>query len=312
MRTQRMNVKEDAIVVLKTVVLLEQSYGMNYLIRVLQGAREYGFKEDHHETLETFGIFQELYVDRVRDLVMFLIKENYLEVLDKRFGNLGITEKGKNYVDSPTDLWVPARALRASRLDKKMLRALKKARKAMAEQASKPPFHIFTDYTLYCLVDEKPKDQVELIQIPGIGEYKAEEYGNTILDAINEVLSKKAEEDHARMLKKADSPSHQEIKRLFETGMSIEDIAAQRQIKPNTVRNSLYCLYKAQQIDLIPWIESTIDDQTLRKGTAYFQETGNPRLTQAQHDLGFDFDTLRLCRLYARKAIAHEESYTYA
>ncbi len=309
---KRMNLKDSSIEILKTVLLMEHSYGMNYLVRILQGVQEYGFRENNHKDLETFGALQDEYQDMVRDLISYLIKEGYLEIMDKRFGNIGITQKGKDYLDQPVDLWVLPRTIRMSRADKKLFQALRTMRKELADEASKPPFHIFTDYTLQCLVEEKPTDLEALKSIPGIGAYKVEKYGHIVIGVVNDMMEQKAEEDQARLHKRAESPSHQAIKKLFEDGKSLEEIAETREIKVSTVRSALYCLHSTGHIDLIPWIEQNLDGEVLEKGLEYFKNNIHGRLTQAYEDLGLDYDTLRLCRMYVSHMSTVEEELQYA
>ncbi len=309
---KRINLKDSAIDILKTVLLLEQSYGVNYLVRILQGIQEYGFRETNHQHLETFGTLQDQYQEMIRDITQYLIKEEFLEILDKRFGNIGITQKGKDFLDHPSDIWVLPRTIRASKIDKRIFYALKNMRKEIAEEASKPPFHIFTDYTLHCIVEEKPTDLHSLHSVPGIGDYKVEKYGHMIIGIINDLLEQKAEEDQTRLLKKADSPSHQAIKTMFEEGKSLDEIATAREVKVSTVRAALHCLHTTGHIDLIPWIKENLDPEILEKGIAYFKENTQIRLTQAYEDLGLDYDTLRLCRMYVSHTSDVEEEIKYA
>ena len=70
-------------------------------------------------------------------------------------------------------------------LDLRLLTQLKIIRKDLANKSGMPAFVIFTDKTLEAMARHKPKDEKELLLIPGVGQKKAEKYGKYFLDHIN-------------------------------------------------------------------------------------------------------------------------------
>lgn len=73
----------------------------------------------------------------------------------------------------------------ASPLDRRLLTQLKIIRKDLANKSGMPAFVIFTDKTLEVMARTKPKDERELLLIPGISQKKAEKYGKIFLEHIN-------------------------------------------------------------------------------------------------------------------------------
>lgn len=70
--------------------------------------------------------------------------------------------------------------------DKKLFETFRTWRKQNALEANIPPFAIFSDKTLYDIIEQKPKNLYELEQCYGIGKVKLEMYGNQILKILNE------------------------------------------------------------------------------------------------------------------------------
>ena len=68
-----------------------------------------------------------------------------------------------------------------------LIDALKKWRRREASEANVPPYVIFGDKTLYELVALKPRTREDLLLVTGIGERKAERYGDGILRTIRDV-----------------------------------------------------------------------------------------------------------------------------
>lgn len=78
--------------------------------------------------------------------------------------------------------------------------ALRTMRLRLAKQQNIPPYVIFSDKILSALCDAKPKTREELMQISGIGVYKAEKYGRYIIEEV-----KKAEREFEMELEKEDT-----------------------------------------------------------------------------------------------------------
>lgn len=66
-------------------------------------------------------------------------------------------------------------------------KALRTERAAKAREMRMPPYTIFVDKTIYDLIAKKPKTKEELLGIYGIGQAKAEKYGDLILKILHDV-----------------------------------------------------------------------------------------------------------------------------
>lgn len=69
-------------------------------------------------------------------------------------------------------------------VDLALFELLREWRKGIADAASVPAFVVFTDATLTALTIEQPGSTAELLQIPGIGQAKADRYGPGVLEVI--------------------------------------------------------------------------------------------------------------------------------
>ena len=61
---------------------------------------------------------------------------------------------------------------------------LRELRTKLAKQEGVPPYVIFSDKTLVELCIKLPQTEKELLSVSGIGEYKAEKYGDAFLKSI--------------------------------------------------------------------------------------------------------------------------------
>ena len=70
-----------------------------------------------------------------------------------------------------------------------ILEALKDMRRKVAKEAEVPPYVIFGDRTLEDIAIKKPVVFPQLTDIYGIGEIKAERYGDIIISIVRQHMS---------------------------------------------------------------------------------------------------------------------------
>lgn len=295
---RRLNLKDEATLILSLVATTGERYSSSYLIRLLRGDDAFPLQDPAHLELETFGCMPEQHSDRLRNVIRYLVRQDLLRVLDPVYGVLALTPAGERFLETPHDLIATYQTLRYSPFERLLLRELRDLRRRLADEEGHPPFRIFTDYVMQRLVEEKPDTLDALRQIPGFGDYKVNRYGPAVLQAVPRAKEMQREVARLDLLREAQGHTHQETKALFEAGFTDAEIAAKRSVKPATVRKHLINLHRAGEIDLTPWIESTVDGNVLEKGSHYFRHAESRRLREAYETLGLDYETLRLCRLY--------------
>ena len=98
---------------------------------------------------------------------------------------------------------------------------LREWRRAMAKETSVPAYIVLHDSSLEEICRRQPKFLAELLEIPGIGERKAELYGQKILNALEKFRrGERAVGQRKRAAKPAD-----ETLRLLGEGKTLEEIA---------------------------------------------------------------------------------------
>ena len=68
--------------------------------------------------------------------------------------------------------------------EKSLYQLLRSIRKDFADRASLPPELIFSDRTLQVMAVEKPQNEHEMLQIPGVSPVKYQMYGKVFLKAV--------------------------------------------------------------------------------------------------------------------------------
>ena len=207
---------------LSCVIRTGERYGTAYVVDILLGSRQKRIIDNGHNKISTWGIGKDIAKDDWFELVRVLVESGYL-VKEAEYGVLSLTslarevlqardtimlpfgtapsgmlkaENARHGGERETSLTVETGTLKfpkkgGSKIDgadvngTRILSRLKNLRRGLAEAASVPPYVIFSDRTLEDIAVKKPASHRDLLDIYGIGDVKAERYGEFILKAVS-------------------------------------------------------------------------------------------------------------------------------
>ncbi len=194
------------------IIRTNQRFGAGYVTDVLLGSKAQRIIDNGHNKITTWGIGTEYSKQEWLELCDLLIDEHYIRKTGD-YNILELTDAGKKLVASRAELKlpmrIPARAYAKTtagtyntnvrgekivaekpaandELAEKIMNNLKAWRKRKADDLNIAPYMIFGDKTLLDLAAKKPKSRADLLNIYGIGRVKAEEFGRSILQIIEE------------------------------------------------------------------------------------------------------------------------------
>lgn len=181
--------------ILSCVIRLRQSYGGEYTSLVLTGSRDMRIVEKGHDKLSTWGILKEFPKQTVRGWIEQLVGQGFLEKAGE-YNTLEVTDLGQRVLRGETTprLLKPSVGKRKKSkvaidswvgVDKDLFEKLRTWRRETAEERGIPPYVVFTDATLRELARLKPSSEDELLDVKGIGQKKARDYGSDILAILN-------------------------------------------------------------------------------------------------------------------------------
>lgn len=170
-----------AMSVLQCVFDMGGKYGRTTIARVLTGSVSKKILTINISKLGTYGVAKDASMKETLALIDWLIEENYLAyVEDSEFPVLVVTSKGLGVLGGDE---LPVEA--ESKLDieevEKRKAALKEWRNNKSAEIGKPKYFVLKNRTLSEIASRAPQTQEELLGIYGIGETRAELYGEEIL-----------------------------------------------------------------------------------------------------------------------------------
>jgi ATP-dependent DNA helicase RecQ len=184
--------------ILETVTWCMGRFGMGRIVDTLRGSRSKALLASGAERCPTYGICRAQTKPAVTRLVKNLIDSGYLHIEGTEYPTLDVTRKGREVLqgihvvevtgaeEHPRRLAIGVTvASHASPPDPQLFERLRQLRTDLAEEEGVAPFLIFHDKTLKAIAGNKPMTPAALLEIPGIGDLKAERYGRRVLAVIN-------------------------------------------------------------------------------------------------------------------------------
>jgi ATP-dependent DNA helicase RecQ len=153
--------------------------------------------------------------------------------------------RGKKRVPSE-----PVAALAAGSEAEELREYLRAWRRAMAKESNLPAYIVLHDSSLEEICRRQPKFLAELLEIPGIGERKAELYGQEILNG----LEKFRQGERASGSERAAKPGDETLG-LLSQGRTLEEIAQARGRQVSTIVSAVANLLETGRVDFQPgWV----------------------------------------------------------
>ena len=264
---------------LSAVYRLREKVGMNMLVNVLRGAQRKDIRDLGYDQIKTYGAGRDLSFGAWQYYLQQFVNLGYLEMTPHQGNVLRLTplSKGvlfdKHKVELVQFTSYKQKTKEASKakisvkvlLEQELFNVLKKLRRQLAQQKGIPPYFIFSDTSLEQLVKDYPMTDQDFLKISGVTQQKLKNYGDAFMQAIFEFAKK-----HPTRYKGVTYKISQE---LWSDGKSVEQIATERKLSPNTIYHHLAYLYeKGETID----IQTFVDQATLDQITEFLENTSTP------------------------------------
>lgn len=192
----------DAQKALSCVYRLNQRFGLAYVVDVLRGSQSERIKRFGHDKLSTFGIGAEYSSHEWMSVFRQLIHRGFIEQDIADYSILKLTQEARPLLRGELDLQLakarkpvkPAKAAKSKSstkenllnvdYDNDLFQRLRALRKSISDKAGVPPFVVFSDASLIDMTVKQPVNDMEFLEVHGVGEHKLQKYGEKFLDCI--------------------------------------------------------------------------------------------------------------------------------
>lgn len=285
---------------LSTVARCGEAYGLGYVILVLRGSKSSKIKLEHQE-LSVFGIGKDKPEDFWKTLGLKLQQHGYLAEAGSQFPTLKLTEtaweklRNKEKFLLPMEERLSETKARQNDHDEGLLDELKALRSKLARESNVPPYVIFGDNSLQEMATYLPIDQGSLLSISGVGQLKANNYGEAFINVIQAYVTKhqlrpKRKLSTTKTKISASSGSELVSLRMFQEGKNTFQIARERNLTPHTVEEHLVKMTEAGKLSA----EEVISKDDLLTIRLAFRRQGSHYLKPLKEHFGERFTYFQL------------------
>lgn len=319
-----------------------ERFGSTYLIEVLRGSRGERILRLGHDKLSTYGIGHDRPKEEWTYLARALLREGYTRQDENDYNAIKVTERGHAVLfkgervilpEAPQPVTARSEAEKTTRgstytgsgrpeltepVDEGLFEELRTLRKRLADERSVPPYVVFHDTTLRQMAAELPATHEALLNIYGVGERKALDYGPAFLSCVVKYAREHGIQLGSRprpaplarpatRLKGELSDSVWETLDLFRKGMSVPEIAATRGLATVTIEGHLSEAMEAGEE--LP-LERLVSQEKRRAIESALATVGGDRLRPVMDYLGsgYTYGELRFVRAALRWGTSPDEN----
>lgn len=319
----------DAQKFLSCVSRTQQRFGMRHIVDILRGANTQRIRALGHDQLTTYGIGRDYSAEEWMRFGRALLQQDLLrEENSDGYPILKLNRLSMEILRKQRSVEVaaaPVRQQKASRgsaaeadltlEEMGLFQHLRRRRKELADELNVAPFVVFPDSSLRAMAQQRPQSEEHFGHIPGVGSRKLEAFYVPFTRAIRDYCEEhnlemglvplKPEKERKQSVAPISAgPSTRMVTLdLYKAGRSIEEIAAERNLKPSTISGHLAELIEmGEEIDVEQLIQAEHYDVIVDA----LQQVGGEVLRPVKDLLGdeYSYEEIRLVRALERRRMA--------
>ncbi len=188
------DITENAQKITSCIARMNERFGIKMIIDTLRGSKSEKVLKFGLNKIKTYGIMAEVSEKRVRDIINYLVLNNYLLLTNSEFPVVKLTPKSEDVMLNGEKLIMKIAkeqksekksAKQKSAVNNELLKKLKELRFKLAMKKRVPAFVVFSDATLVDMCSRMPSNETEFLEVSGVGKVKLEAYGKEFLKVIN-------------------------------------------------------------------------------------------------------------------------------
>jgi ATP-dependent DNA helicase RecQ len=257
---------------LSCVKRADEKFGAGHIADILLGSKNEKILRWGHEKLSTHGIGAEMNKKQWMHLARQLVQRGYLKQ-EGEYHTLSLADKALTALKKREPIFgvvleTTERVKKSGRKKEEieynnaLFAILRQKRKDMADEAKVPPYVIFSDKTLIEMAAYYPQSAESLLNISGVGQVKAQQYGESFLEIIKSFCEKRNLKEKAPLIPVPSPRGRRESKHLspfgrgdggegelggrtlliaeaFNEGASVQSLMERRQVTQGTILEHL-------------------------------------------------------------------------
>ncbi|WP_430909237.1 DNA helicase RecQ [Maribacter sp. 2-571] len=220
------------------VVRLKEREPMGTVIDVLRGAKNAQVMDKGLQHIKTYGAVRDVSWLHLQQYMIQLLNLGVLEINFREGARIGLAPLAKEVLFQnrkvrlavPLTKKAPVKTAVAKNVKPDgLFETLRVLRQRIATEQGVPAYVVFGDASLKDMVAKRPRNEQDFLAISGVGEAKLQKYAKPFLEAIGAHIGSETEK----------IPTHKQSYKLFAKGLTVAEIATERNLKETTIYSHL-------------------------------------------------------------------------
>jgi ATP-dependent DNA helicase RecQ len=317
---ERIEARENAVKVLKTVKALDERFATGYVVNILTGKLTPQIQMFRHEGINEFGIGKEDPEHFWNSLIRQLLLEDLLKKDIEEYGLLKLTKKGEDFLKKPRSFKIVLNNLfeeanaddeeentetgGTTAIDEKLFGLLKELRQKEAKKKALPPFVIFLETSLQDMATLYPTTTQELEKCQGVSKGKALRYGKPFIEIIARYVEENNIEKPDDFIMK--SVVNKSVNKVYiiqqvDKKIPLETIAKNKDLRLDALLEDMETIAASgTKLNLDYAVDEMLDEYEQDEIIDYFKSCETSSLQVAQQELSegnFTWEQLKIMRI---------------
>lgn len=323
---EKIEVKEDMVKALETILLLKENYGIKVIVDFLTGTMSKEVRQFNYDQLPGFGEGKENGDIYWHSILRQAILKDYIRKEVEQYGVLKMNASGRAFIQKPESTLIPinkdfsAEAIESDAtdtqktvaLDQVLVKFLKGLRKQVAKQKNVPPWVIFQDPSLNDMATQYPGTMEALSNISGVSMGKAQKYGRPFLDLINEyVEDNDIDRPSDLVVKQVANKSRSKVAIIqgVDRKMALEDIANSNNMSMDELLDEMDMIVSSgTKLNIRYFLEDNLDESVMEEIEDYLMEAETDSVEEAFEELkeeDITMEEIKLVRIQFLSEVAN-------
>ena len=304
---EKIESKEELIVLLNIVIETNQKYKFKEIIKILLGETNALIISHKTHEKDIFGNGKLDGKDKSywKSLVRQSIVFGFLKKDIEDYGLIKITSKGKDFIKKPLSFLITkdqnfdqnldfSNNIQKINVDSNLMKMLLKLRKEVAKDNNVPPYAVFQQFSLDDICLKYPITEEEMVNIVGVGEGKAKRYSKKFIDLIKKYV------DENEIIRADDlivkSTGQNSSMKLFliqniDRKLPLDDIASSKGISMVKLISEMETIVlSGTKLNIDYWLDDIFDDDQLDELNNYFLNSESGLIKDALDEFEGDYE----------------------
>ncbi|MCF6312439.1 MAG: DNA helicase RecQ [Verrucomicrobiales bacterium] len=282
----RVDATRDAQMVLSAIVRTGGKFGAVHVCDVVAGSQTAKIKQFRHDELKTYGVGRDRPKSYWRGILDALLSAGKLSLSNDQYPVPQMTQEGSDVLMARSQFSInedkriePQKQNRRNAAsdiacDQGLFEHLRQLRKQVADTDQVPPYVVFSDRSLKEIAAYMPENEVDFIQLHGVGDSKLKKYGTRFIAEVASYLQEHTEIAQSRqtlptqvakaesVVKKGLSETFQTTLQMLKQGLGVEEIAKQRGVVTGTIESHIArWIEQGETIELRQFVSEEVESE---------------------------------------------------